>query len=650
MKTITRLLFLVAVFGALPPSSRVFGQAPQADLHAKLLLVENKSTFRIGEPIKLIIEFTADRDGYQADTIPDGREPTSDVITVSPTNGVTPWLDEYLSGYRSGRDVFGPRPISSTPLRVEFMLNDTLRFDRPGKYSVLVTTRRASRTSRSSEFGGGPIVLTTNTINFDVQPMSETEEQKEVNRLSELLAAARGREAEINLAQELAFLTGEASTREKVKRFVDPKENSGNYMSHIHYGLFIGRNRALVLQLLETAMRDPNSPVTSSLLFVVSRMRMLLDYHGAYPKAPITTDRFASNADPRQEEIEQRYIAEVAAGLGKRAGKNQTTTAMTILTKLPKDTQPANPVLTEVRSILLQQFDSLHAFDQEYLLCSYWDKIKDPSLALSLEKLLGHRGMAFKNTREAALKALMELSPEKAKQYVIAEIRDPQSLVDYQILQSLPDMLLSEVDADLAEQIRKLADSKVYLERELLKQKASLATRYASENIYPDLMEIYSTLGAKLPLESRACLLAYLVKHNEAEALPLIEQAMTEVPAGDHNFLPQLTRLYYSAAIDGVLRKRLESDEPQAVSSAAYLISLYGSAGDQKVIEARLERWLKEWRHRPAEADANSQGMAEVELIQALSGAKWWKLTPEQAQKLQQACVTKRCRQNFQLQ
>jgi hypothetical protein len=110
-----------------------------------------------------------------------------------------------------------------------------------------------------------------------------------------------------------------------------------------------------------------------------------------------------------------------------------------------------------------------------------------------------------------------------------------------------------------------------------------------------------------------------------------------------------LTRLYYSDAIGSVLRKRLESDEPHAVSNAAYLISLHGPASDHKVIEGRLERRLKEWRHRPAEADANRQGMAERELITALGHAKSWKLSPERVKELQQGCVTKICRQSFQI-
>ena len=139
------------------------------------------------------------------------------------------------------------------------------------------------------------------------------------------------------------------------------------------------------------------------------------------------------------------------------------------------------------------------------------------------------------------------------------------------------------------------------------------------------------------------------MRRTTSRGFATIEQELSEIePGQDFNFLPELTRLYFSDAIDSVLRKRLESDEPRAVSNAAYLISLYGPAGDQKVIEARLERWLKEWRHRAAEADANLQGMAERELIMALGREKSWKVSPERYQELQLGCVTKICRQNFQ--
>src|SRR5258708_28205802 len=138
-------------------------------------------------------------------------------------------------------------------------------------------------------------------------------------------------------------------------------------------------------------------------------------------------------------------------------------------------------------------------------------------------------------------------------------------------------------------------------------------------------MELYQQSGAKLPLESRACLLAYCARYNENEALPLIEQVLAGIePGQDFNFLPDLTRLYFSDGVDGVLRKRLESDEPRAVSTSAWLMSKYGPAGDQQVIEARLERWRKEWGNRAAEAQANLPETAERAIGEAQPPAKAW--------------------------
>ena len=648
MKNLIRSLLIFAVLGTLSLPTTVFGQAPPTEVHVKLLLADNKTTYRIGEPIKLIMEFTADREGYTADTIVDGWQITSDLISLSPRHGATPWLDEYFGGHRYSRDVFALSNLSQTPTRVELFLNSSLRFDKPGKYTVDITTRRVS--ARSSSNGSRPpIALTTNSVKFEIEPMSEVDEAKEVKRLSDLLDAARGWQAEEKLTQELSFLTGNVSAREKVKRFLNSEGRSGNYAQHVNFGLFIARNRVLVLQLLETAMRDPNTPVTWSMLSAITGLRMLRDHNGTNVRA-VTQGMFSPAEDPRLLQIKQTYLSELAAGLNKRAGKSQTRTAMTILMNLPKETPSADAVLTEVRRLLLEQFDSLHPFDQEYLLRVYWDKLGDPSLVPSLEKMLAYTGQSNKNVHDEALKRLMEISPEKAKPYVIAEIRDPRSLVDYQILQSLPDVSLAEVDMALVDQIRTLVSSKVNFDRVHLKHKATLAARYATKNVYPDLMEIYSSAGTKLPLEVRAGLLAYLAKQNEPEALPLIEQALDGVrPGEDFNFLPELTRLYFSEAINSLLIKRLESGEPQAASNAAYLISLHGPASDQKILKARLERWRQEWAHRPTEADANGQGAVERELITALGRGKSWKLSPEDFKELQLGCITKLCRQNFRI-
>jgi hypothetical protein len=621
------------------------------DVQARLVLADQKAIYRIGEPITFFLELTAGKEGYSADSTPDGANPISDAISISPEAGVNYWLNEYPGGGRGFRDHFTIAKLTTTPLRIPIQLNDSIRIDRPGRYSVKVTTGRV-RPQSDGHTHEPALKLTTNEVSFEVQSMSEADEEKEIKRLSELFDSARSWQAQEQIGREIAYLTGDVAAREKVRRFLNADGKSGNYYHQIHNGLFIARNRALVLQLLETTMRDPKTPVSSGMLAVVTRLRSLRQRAGSPVSRPYVQGVLTHNADPELTTIKDDYVTELAAGLDKRSGDAQTRTAMTILTNLPKDPQTSAALLSEVRRILLAQFDTLHPFDQEYLTRVYWEQLRDPSLVPSLKKMLSSSsGVASKNIHDSALKRLLEIAPDEARPYVISEIRDPTSLVALEILSSLPDKSLPEVDYSLLEQIRRFVSSKISFDRTYLKQKASLTARYATKSIYADVMDIYRNAGDKLPMETRPGFLAYFARHNEEEALPLIHSALRGLPPGqDFNLLPDLTRLYFSEAIDALLRERLQSDEPQTAGTAAYLISLHGAASDQKVLEERLRRWRSDWRDRSAEAETNSQGTVERELILGLTRAKSWKLSSERVRELEQSCLTQICRMNFRVQ
>ena len=71
------------------------------------------------------------------------------------------------------------------------------------------------------------------------------------------------------------------------------------------------------------------------------------------------------------------------------------------------------------------------------------------------------------------------------------------------------------------------------------------------------------------------------------------------------------------------------------------------------MIEARLDRWVKEWGKRSAELDAGTdtnmiQNMVEVNLIESLAVGKAWKLSEEKIKMLRQGCVTRLCREHYQ--
>ena len=159
-------------------------------------------------------------------------------------------------------------------------------------------------------------------------------------------------------------------------------------------------------------------------------------------------------------------------------------------------------------------------------------------------------------------------------------------------------------------------------------------------------MRLYQDVGANLSRDARAGLLAYFAKHNEAEAMPLIEQAVTDLKPGDYpQVLVDLTALHYSDGIGAFLKKLMETDNYPLASTAAYLVGVHGSAGDEKLLEARLQRFREQWRERAAEADAQQQGQIERELVLALINGKSWKASPERARELQSGCVTALCKQ-----
>ena len=119
------LYLLIGIVGL---ATAAFAQDVPGDVHVKLSLASNKTNYRIGDPIRVVLEYTADREGYQVDTYADGNALPTDNVVVSPASGVAHWLEEYLSGQNYMRDVISLAPLSANPNRLELVLNTTLRF------------------------------------------------------------------------------------------------------------------------------------------------------------------------------------------------------------------------------------------------------------------------------------------------------------------------------------------------------------------------------------------------------------------------------------------------------------------------------------------------------------------------------------------
>lgn len=633
------LLAALVLFAA---ASSAFAQ-DAAPVRVTLSLAGGKKVYRAGEPIRLVMSFTAEREGYQLNGTTTKPPSSVDSVSLSPDAGAYAWAEQYTGGAGHHPDYASILTLSQTPTPVGLTLNNWYRFDRAGRYTAKVTTHRAM--GAGPGLGDGPrLRLTTNEVSFEVVEMSEEEEAAEVRRLAALIDATKGWQEEAKLAEELSYLTGEPSTREKVRRHL-AGGRSGNFAQDIYLGLFMARDRALAVRLLEAAIRDPSASPTHGLLHTAAALRLMLE---GVPRPP--SGQFLAPAEhPRSAEVLREYVAELVAGLPKRKGKSRTAAAMAALTSLPRDGAGAVSVPAPLREVLVGEFDTFHPYDQEYLLRVFWEPLRDPALLAALERMLANnRGPRDYQIRREALRRLTEMNPERARPHVVAEIRDPSSVVEYEVLAALPDETLPEVSDALLEQIKSLAPLSRNFDPVLLGLKAKLAARYGTPALYDPLLEVYRARGDKWEPSTRGAMLGYFARHNEAQALPLVEQALAQIGRGhESSFLMELTRPGYTAGVREMLRRSLEGDDPEAVGAAAYVMSQHGSEADGKLIESRLERWRKEWGGRAAELNAPggvSQRMAEVNLVVALLQSKVWKLPPEKAAAITRACVTEDCR------
>ena len=619
------------------------------DVKFQLSFAGGKTVYRIGEPIKLILSYTAVQPGYAVERY---YSPRFDDVIISPKDGVYVWLYR-LNRLYSYDDVSMPEQLSESPVAVEITINDLMRFDKPGKYKIKVLSKRV-RNSKESSFRSRPIALWSNEIELEVREMTEAEEKSEVKRIAGLMDSAQTLPQHQIYKRELDYLTGDVSTVEKVNRFLNPPMFGGIRWLDTGKGLDIARNKELAIKLLEAALRDMNREINDDLIRKLVTLRLLMEDERQSSRTA-DSEQLWKEREPRSLELSRAYYAELLESLTRRTGRSQIFAAYKIFTSLPKD-DASSIAHTTTKTLLLEKFDGLEYSAQSHLLEHYWDKIKTPALIPALEKILANKEpLPNWNNRANAFKRLIEIDQERARPFVINEIRDPDSLINPDILKTLDDEFLPETDDALLAQITKLTltdDRRMQLN---LQFKLTLAARYATAKIYGELSDIYKKHGGSWSSERSGPLLSYLARHNDEETIPLIEEQLSK--SGDRsgsNVFYTITKTGFTKGMETLLQKRLESDEPETAGSAAYYLSKYGGAENKSLIEKRYNRWLAKWRGRESELEnpdasqtVRSEPMFQVNLLEALIRAEKWKLSETEISRLKLTCLTENCRRHF---
>lgn len=641
------LLLLIICFLAVAAAASQ--NAPDA-VKFQISLDGGKTVYRIGEPVRLVLSYTSDQPNYSVERY---YSPRFDDVILSPADGVYSWRYK-LDRLYSYDDVSVAQKLSQSPVSIDITINNLVRFDKPGKYKVKVISRRVWDSSKDPSFPSRPIPLVSNEIEFEMKEMSQPEEQAEVKRIADLMDSAKTLPQHQLIKSELDYLTGDASTIEKVSRFLKPPVFGGVGWLDSGVGLNIAKNKKLAIELLEAALRDPNREINEDLIGELVKLRLLMEDE-LKPSQAVSSEQLRKEREARSLELERAYYGEMLASLPARSGRIQIGTAYRIFTALPKD-DTSSAAYNTTKELLMAKFDELKYYEQSALLERFWDKLKTPALIPSLEKILSNKEPEPGwNNRTNAFKRLIEIDQKIARRYIVNEIRDPDSFINPDILKVLDDKFLPETDDALLEQISKLAAADDRRQRVILQFKLLLAARYATAKIYKEMLDIYKKYGVNWGFEQSGPLLAYLVRHNDQEAIPLIEERLTKWgEISGSNIFYHLTGISLPEGLEKIFRQRLESADPEIAATAAYYLSKYPNKENRKLIEKRHEQWLKEWEGRAAEledpktnAKIKSQVMLQITLLDSLIMTKQWNLSDTEIYQLKLKCVSQFCRQHF---
>lgn len=424
-------------------------------------------------------------------------------------------------------------------------LNAVYRFDAQGHYSVYVVTRRIQ--AGTPEQPEQPGALTTNTVSFDIQPMTDEEDATRASGLEQKIRRAGSLSSARKYAEELDWLTGDPSARVKLSLLLHPKAFYP-FAVDVTKGLWIARNRAFVVEQLEKALQDPTQdlPGGSTLLQTAVALRARLD-------ASTNPNRTAESL--RTEQVESSYLKQIVASLPQRRGNSLVTAAQTAFMRLAARNDVSSSEFAAAREAVITHFAEVNEYNVDWLLNTYGTYLRDQRLVPELKRILANqREPILGGERTAVIKQLVTIAPQDARIEVVNEVcSDNPTMAE--IFGEVPFPTLPESDGCLQQKIHTALATKKLQSPEWATE--SIA-RFASAAIYDYLLALYQKSGADWDSQAQGYMLAYLVRWNPQRGLPLLEAALPrDASSPDINITFALGRVGYISALESFWRECL---------------------------------------------------------------------------------------------
>ncbi len=626
-------LFRAAVTLAMS-SGIVFG----GDVRFELTLKDGKTHFRSGEPILLQLSFTSDKPGFTINTTV--TEPASpvDTVTLEPAEGAYPWMEQQARGHRYSPDYASMAELPlNKPIKLTLALNDLYRFDQAGHFSVHVVTQRLHLNDTSWTAAQE---LTSNSIAFDVTPFPEPEEAERAAAFEQRIREAKNQREAQSLADDLDYLPGDAATRVKLSLYLHPKEFYP-FGIDVTRGLWIARNRAMVIKAIEKAIVDPaqKNGAGSGMLNTLVALKESME------------EPYDAQHEPRNAmlgQITAGYVHQIALTIPKRTGESQIDAARTVLVEMVRAGQTSGPDFDLAREVLITHFGDVNEYNVDWMLNpnGYGKYFRDPRMIPVLRQILENTtDPLFTTNRAAALSQFAAIGdPEELPKYVVREACAASPVMMQTIRDLTTRQTIPEVDACLGEKLRH--ETEKGGDRHKLGSTMQYIARFADAALIPDVHTAYAAKTDDWDQSARGAAITYLMRWDAANSRPLLDEIMPgRDPYGGAMSFSLLDAAY--APADGLreaFRDQLRTAPAKDAGFSAYALSQVGEPEDRDFLREQLARL----RILHPAGFSTDEGNLEMELVSAILRGTKWESTPEETATLVASCISEGCKQRFQ--
>jgi len=613
-----------------------------------------QTTFHMGERISIILSLTGpDNKKYGIDTASYDRSGrlTIDSFDATPATGWSDPLTQYFSrGFMMG-GLRGSEQLSSKPVTFTADLNEQIRFDQPGTYTINATSHRVGTIHGENSFPREPFLsILSNAIQIHIIPATP---EWQAEKLRSILAkpiqrsnSGRLDEERVAAIADLRFLNSPAAIEALAANLRDDSGNDGNgpmWSASLGLAGVPDSLRDVALHAMSRQLESPDFPVSSFFLSIMTGLE-------AGPNDGFKELEATQTA--RSKTVWQLAFS----GLARKQGAARAATAETLLAEAEDEKIPG---LTEqIAAIVASTFTALPIDRQVAQLQYNWDALRNQPMLRVLQALL-HQTQK-KNTDSfhsaadlhvIALQRWFELDSDGATRALVAQLASPNPSFPISSISTLPGGPQPQFEAKWAQEFLESEDD----ERQSLL--AALMVRFGTGTATVQVESKLDSLVGNWACEPQAIALAYVVKFHSDNAASLVRRAMasTHDTACYQSLFSSISQYAYGPALNEAAIAALHNPDPRSAADAAEYLRFYGTESAKQPLLQRYREWNEMWAGKASEVDPSTESgyprsTLGQNLGEALIANQGWLSDPALIAEVLRRCVGEQmCREVQQL-